>query len=326
MKRIVLDRRTLLVVAILVLILVVVSIYLASFHGSTGKRVERIGNFTVLDDPYKIAAGEAEPYEYAVRGVYNDLFDGFMKGEFINQCKSGSGDLLVIEYDKAILYVNCTLIKFRVDNSMIRGGEPVLMPELIPILVRGTRTYTPMGTEEGYVRVYHTKLRLTVHLPENVVQGLIINPDTYFKPATETIIAGSGVVVVAHHSGEHYSIANMPYLYFNASFLEGGKVTWYFVKAALSINGVTVTYPGYPGGYWSFFSNYNYSGVHPPVFAKYMSESEIMVYHSALKPLLEITGNRVVTIEWYIEVYVSSSGDFEIEFTFGTALRVVKKD
>jgi len=323
MKRIVLDRRTLII--IVVLILVVVTTYLIArdlliYTGLTRcRRVERIGNFTVLDDP--CSAGKAELYDSAVERVSSDYFFNLAKLLIgTNRCRSG--ELLAIEYGKATLYINCTFVKIRVNNSMIREGEAVIPADFAEYSVdEFGRTYTHIDFDTEFVRVYYTKLRLTVQLPENVVQGLTVNPEEYLRPEVETIIT-NGTMIVIHHGSEKYCyrIANVPLLYYNATILKGR--VWYIVKLTLSINGVNVTDPG-----WRI-SGSDGGGGHSTVLAPfdgYMSESEIMKRHDVLKPFLEITGNRVVTIEWYIEIYVYSLGEFEIEFTFGLpALRVVK--
>jgi len=298
MKQIVFDRSTLLVIVAVTLILVVASTYFMTSL-TRHRRVERIRDFIVLDDPYN--AGKVKLYDDIVREVDYD-FRFRLMDSLINQCRSG--ELFVKEYDKAILYVNCTLVKFRVNNSMIREGEPVEIPGFVPIAVSESGNYTFINPEKGFVRVYYTKLYLIVQLPENVIQGLTVDPDIYFNRAKDC-----------------YRIANIPYFYFNATFLKGAYNTWYLIKPTLSINGVNVTDPHH----WRFSSNDNYSAAFPSVFDGYMSESNIMEYYNVLKPFLELTGNRTVTIVWYIEVYVYPASDFEIEFTIGyPALRVVK--
>jgi len=321
MKWIVFNKRTLLVIIVVVLILVVSFIYLVSrdllvFTGLTRyRRVERIGDFIVLDDPYK--AGEIKLYHDIVLEVDHDFRHRLLKS-LVKQCRNG--ELFVKQYDKAILYVNCTFIRIRVDNTMIREGEPVETPEFIPIAINESGTHTFINPQRGYVRVYYTKLYLTVQLPENVVQGLTIDPEEYFeqfKPSIEII--GTTTIHYIRGEEEFYRVANVPYFYFNATFIKGAYKTWYMIKARISVNDVNMTDPYY----YRYGSNGDYSGV-VSIFDGYMSESEIMEYYDALKPLLEITGGRVVTIVWYIEIYVYPAGEFEIEFTIGyPALRVV---
>jgi len=282
-----LNKKMLLVLIVSSIIVITIAYY---YVGNI-MHDEKIGDFQIVSDLY---------YNVTEK-IYSDLFM-ILKSPSSTICESGK--LWNIEYEGGILYINCSLVKIRINNTLIQNRTLITNLPITAISVNSTGSYTLVSPKNNFTLVYSGKLHLNVELPERVIQGLVKH----------------------YYGGDcvEYCIVNIPYFYVKAEYLRGSGKVWHIIKPRLLINNVNISKPSGMGDY-KFSSN---GGRYEVVLfvPNCLSESDIIDHHDILKAFLDISGGKVVNIVWYIEVYLEDvTEDFDIELTIGYPALIVAK-
>jgi len=214
------------------------------------------------------------------------------------------GSISMLKQGSVTYIYMCMLDKIEVNPEVeIRGKQGYKsVRNITPIGVVSTETgnYTVPFFSGDYVKIYSKFFSFEIDIPEDAEQGLI----RAFEDGDEV----------------YYLILNIPYIYFKAKYIEGIGNASLIIRVVFNINGVNLTDPFIMEYYLDSNTEAFLSLLESPKSRSFIEEKS-----KALAPLLDIDGGKRVELKYYIDVFVKSSGKYQLELTIGyPGVRVVE--
>ena len=176
------------------------------------------------------------------------------------------------------------------------------MKHILPIGIVESETgnHTVSFFSGNYVKVYSKVFSLEVVIPEDAKQGLI----KAFESDGE----------------DYYLISNIPYIYFKARYIDGLGNASLIIRMVFSINDVNLTYPLIIEYYLNTNVEAFLSPIETPIPRSFIEEKA-----KVLTPLLDINGGRKVKLKYYVDVFIKSSGKYQLKLAIGyPGVRIVE--
>ncbi len=284
------NKRRIIIAIIIVVMGVLVFLYTfyrLTIIDSLSKNISTTGNKGSIAG-FRILTEEEKGKD---KGTIIDKVTPIREAFIENKSVCNEGEISSINSNGVVYMYLCKIYRLLI-NASIPGNATFSSARnlsFIGVVINETGNYTMLNQSfSSYRRVWAGIFNLSINVPSYARQGLVP--------------VGNG----------YYSIANIPYIFFNISYLKGLGNASLIIRVTFSINDRNLSSPYIIEYYVNSNDRQFISPIEYPIPRDSLEESR-----DRLKPLLDIDAGQTVDLVFYIEVYAKVSGDFIVELEVG---------